>query len=73
MYTFTLLYEDLDGKRLEDPDIIAFIQFGNGGLVHRLGELDLDNLEIGQQVEAVFKAKAEREGSIQDIIYFRPI
>ncbi len=73
VYTYTLLYEDLDGNRKQNPDIIAFIRLGDGGLVHRLGKIDQDKVEIGMRVEAVFKAKAEREGSIQDIIHFRPV
>jgi uncharacterized OB-fold protein len=73
IHTFTLLYEDLDGKRKKNPDVIAFIRFGDGGLVHRLGQVDIDKVEIGMRVEAVFKEKAEREGSIQDIIHFRPV
>jgi hypothetical protein len=46
---------------------------GDGGLVHRLGEVAPDELEIGMRVEAVFKPRAEREGSINDIRYFRPL
>jgi uncharacterized OB-fold protein len=67
------LYEDLDGNRKKTPEIIAFISFGDGGLIHRLGEIDIDDVAIGMRVEAVFKAKTKREGSIQDISYFRSI
>jgi hypothetical protein len=73
VYTYTLLFEDLDGNRLKEPEIVAFVRLGDGGLVHRLGEIDQDNITIGMRVEAVFKAMAEREGSIQDISYFRPV
>ena len=73
VHTFTLLNVDLDGNRKENPDIIAFIRFGDGGLVHRLGEIDKDEVAIGMRVEAVFKAEADREGSIQDISHFRPV
>lgn len=40
------------------------------GIVHILGEVDPERLEIGQRVKAVFKEK--REGNILDIKYFRP-
>ena len=70
--TFTFLYEELDGNRKQDPEMIAFIRFGDGGLVHRLGEVGTDQVKIGMRVEAVFKSKADREGSIQDISHFRP-
>lgn len=73
VYTYTLLYEDMDGNRLKEPELIAFIRLGDGGLVHRLGEVDQDKLAIGIHVEAVFKAESERVGSIQDISHFRPV
>ena len=73
IHTFTLLYEDLDDNRKEIPEIVAFIRFGDGGLVHRLGEIDEEEITIGMRVEAVFKAENDREGSIQDISYFRPV
>lgn len=73
VHTFTFLFEDLDGNRKESPEIIAFIRLGDGGLVHRLGEIDKDEVKIGLEVEAVFKAKDEREGSIKDISHFRPV
>jgi len=38
-----------------------------------LGEVELDELYIGLPVEALFKPKKEREGSILDIKYFRPL
>jgi len=44
----------------------------DGGLVHYLGEVDSRDVRIGMQVEAVFKPKKERKGSIFDIKYFRP-
>ncbi|HEY45115.1 MAG TPA: Zn-ribbon domain-containing OB-fold protein [Anaerolineae bacterium] len=73
VHTFTLLFENLDGTPREEPEIVAFISLGDGGLVHRLDEVELDDLDIGMPVEAVFKPKAEREGSILDIKYFRPV
>jgi hypothetical protein len=73
VHTFTLLFEDLDGTPREEPEIVAFISLGDGGLVHRLDEVHLDDLDIGMSVEAVFKPKGEREGSILDIKYFRPV
>ncbi|NIM95995.1 MAG: DNA-binding protein [Anaerolineales bacterium] len=73
VYTFTLLFKNLDGSPREEPDVIAFIRIGEGGLIHRLDEIELDDLEIGIPVEAVFKPKSEREGSILDIAYFKPV
>ena len=73
VHTFTLLFENLDGTQREEPEVVAFISLGDGGLVHKLDEIHLDDLEIGLLVEAVFKPEAERQGSILDITYFRPV
>ena len=40
------------------------------GLVHMLGEVDLDKIKVGMRLEPVFKE--QREGSILDIDYFKP-
>jgi uncharacterized protein len=73
VYTYTLLYEDKTGEPLENPEMVAFVKFGDGGLVHRLGDVKRNAIEIGMQVEAVFKPASERQGSIQDILYFKPV
>ncbi len=72
LHTFTLLYENLDGSPRETPEMVAFVKFGDGGLVHRLGEVEPEAVEIGMVVEAVFKPSPEREGSILDILHFAP-
>jgi uncharacterized OB-fold protein len=71
--TYTILNIDLDGTPLEKPEVIALVHFADGGLIHRLGEVELDEVEIGMTVEAVFKPKDERVGSILDIQYFKPV
>jgi uncharacterized protein len=70
--TYTVLNVALDGGQLEKPEIIAFIRFGDGGLIHRLGEIDPDQVEIGLMVEAVLLPASKRSGSILDIKYFKP-
>jgi hypothetical protein len=70
--TYTVLNVALDGSPLEKPEIIAFIRFGDGGLIHRLGEIELEQIEIGLMVEAVFLPTLKRTGSILDIKYFKP-
>jgi len=44
-----------------------------GGLMHLLGEVEPDKVHIGMKVKAVWKAPEEREGSVTDILYFKPI
>ena len=75
VFTYTVLYRDLDEKRLDPPAILAYVKLegSDGGLVHYLGETDPEAVHIGMAVEAVFKDAAEREGSILDIAYFRPV
>ena len=71
--TFTHLYVDYDGTRLDEPKTVAFIRFGNGGLIHLLVAPEPDQLEIGLQAKAIFKPEGERQGSILDISHFEVI
>ncbi len=71
--TFTSLYVNYDGSRREEPEIIAFIRLGDGGLIHRLESNDQGKVEIGMKAKAVFKPHSEREGSILDIKHFELI
>ncbi len=73
VHTFTLLYEDYNGSHRDEPEIVAFVSMGDGGIVHRLGDIEPEDIEIGMQVEAVLKPKSERDGSILDILHFKPI
>jgi uncharacterized OB-fold protein len=68
--TFTHLYVNFDGSRREEPETIALIKLGDGGLIHRLVSPDSHPIEIGMQAKAVFKPTAEREGTILDILHF---
>lgn len=71
--TFTLLYKNYDGTSREIPEVIAFIGLGDGGIIHRLGLVSFDEIRIGMKVKAVFKPEEDREGSILDIVYFKPV
>lgn len=75
IHTFTILHKNLDGTKKEEPTIIAMVKIDgiDGGLVHQIGEAETNEVKIGMPVEAVFKSKEEREGSILDIKYFKPI
>lgn len=75
VFTYTVLFRDLDDKPLESPAILAYVKLdgSDGGLVHQLGEVEPEDVFIGMEVEAVFKPPEEREGSILDIQYFRPV
>ena len=73
VHTFTLLYQNYDGSRRDTPELIAFITLGDGGIIHRLGGVAPEDVEIGMKVGAVFKEPGDREGSILDIVYFKPV
>ncbi|MFQ5945411.1 MAG: Zn-ribbon domain-containing OB-fold protein [Anaerolineae bacterium] len=73
--TFSLCYVSWDVRRLEDPEIPAVIEIDGAsegmGILHRLGEVDPDQVEIGMKVQAVWKPPEERIGSVTDIRYFK--
>jgi len=74
VHTFTVCSETYDEKRKKTPSIVAAIQLEGTDSVflHWLGEIDPEDCEIGMEVEAVFKPKNARKGSILDIKHFRP-
>lgn len=75
VHTFTVSHVDLDGNRLKEPIIVALVRFDGvyGGLVHRMGGVEPEEVSIGMPVEVVLKPKTKRVGSILDINYFKPI
>lgn len=75
VFTYTVLHRDLDDQPLDPPAVLAYVKLhgSTGGLVHYLGEVDPEEVHIGLEVEAVFKGAAEREGSILDVLHFRPV
>jgi len=75
VHTYTIAHIDVDNSRLEEPTIWAMIGIdgAHGGFVHKLGEVKPEDAKIGMRVEAVYKDKEERIGSIRDVKYFRPI
>ena len=75
--TFSLCYVTWDMQDLKDPNIPAVIDIDGTqplvGIMHKLGEVDPQAVQIGMKVQAVWKPAEEREGSILDIKYFRPV
>ena len=74
--TFSICYIRWDMVKLDEPEIPAVVEIDGAspgiGFMHKLGEVDPDDVRIGMDVEAVWKPEGEREGSILDIRYFRP-
>lgn len=75
--TFSLCYVTWDMRVLTDPEIPAVIDIDGTsppvGIMHKLGEVDPKAVRIGTRVQAVWKPPEEREGSILDIKYFKPL
>jgi uncharacterized OB-fold protein len=75
--TFSLCYVTWDVKRIKDPQIPAVIEIDGAsplhGIMHMLGEVDPKDVKIGMRVQAVWKPAGERQGSINDILYFKPL
>jgi len=68
VYTCTTCRKDPEGNDLLHPISIALVRFpsAHGGIVHKTKT----QVEIGDNVRAVFKEKSKRTGSILDIEYF---
>jgi len=71
--TFTLLNVNFDGSPRTEPEVIAFVRFADGGIIHHLGGVEPEDIKIGMMVQAVLKPAPERTGSILDIEYFKPV
>ena len=74
--TFSICYVRWDMVELDPPEIPAVIEIDGAsagiGFMHKLAEVSPDDVSVGMEVEAVWKPEDEREGSILDILYFRP-
>jgi hypothetical protein len=73
LHSYTLLYVNYDGSPREKPEIVVFIKLADGGLIHTLCIENPDNIWIGMPVEVVLKPESQREGSILDILCFKPV
>lgn len=75
--TYSLCYVTWDVKRIQEPEIPAVIEIDGAaplhGIMHMLGEVNPEKVHIGLRVKAVWKATEEREGSVTDILYFKPL
>ena len=76
--TFTLSYINWDSSSLPKGQVNIFAVISidgiteEMGLVHMLGDVKPEDVKIGMKVKAVWKPKAEREGKVTDIKYFKP-
>lgn len=75
--TYSVSYLAADASRLKEPILVAIIDLDGAsecmGIIHKLGEVDKEEVKFGMKVKAVWKPKEERVGSITDIRYFKPL
>ncbi len=81
--TFSVSYVNWDASRREKPQVPAVIEIDGAspgmGILHLLSEVGesvkevMARVKVGTAVQAVWKPAAQREGSITDILYFRPL
>ncbi len=81
--TFSVSYVNWDASRRQTPQVPAVIEIDGAspgmGIMHLLGEVGdnvkevLGRVTVGTPVQAVWKPPEQRQGSITDILYFRPL
>lgn len=78
--TYSICYVNWDASRLkthESPYLPAVIVLDGAslgmGILHLLGEVKREEIHIGMRVKAIWKKRESREGSITDIMYFKPL
>ena len=75
--TFSVCYVTWDVKRIKEPELPAVIDIDGAsplcGIMHKLGEVNPDEIYIGMKVKAVWKPAELRTGAITDILYFKPV
>lgn len=74
--TYSVSYIRWDASRVEEPTIPALIEIDGAskgmGIMHLLGGVKPEDVQMGMRVKAVWKPPRQREGSILDIRHFRP-
>ena len=73
IHSYTVVHKEKSGKEKAEASLIAAIKIADGLLIHRLGEIKPEEVEIGMKVAAELKPKEERQGGIEDIKYFKPL
>jgi len=73
LVSFTRVYLDLDGNRLETPCWVGLVRLegASGVLLHYLQAPEGVLLRSGMKVEAVLKPAGDRRGSILDILHWK--
>ncbi len=70
--SYTIVYEDMDGNKLDKPQILALLVPEEdivGGIIHYV-KAEPEEIDVGLMVKAKLKPREKREGKITDIEYF---
>ena len=73
LITYTVVYQPEPAHPMDVPFVYGIIKLDGAdtGIAHMVSEVDPKDLRIGMRLEAVFTE--ERQGSILDIKYFKPL
>ncbi len=75
--TYSISHVGTDAMRLKKPILVAVVDIDGAspgmGILHNLGEVEPSKIKVGMKVKAVWKPSSERQGSILDIRYFKPV
>jgi len=73
LQTYTIECRSNAVQPSEPPIVYGIVQLDGAdtGLVHMLGEVDLEQLRVGMRLQAVFRE--QRIASLLDIKYFKPV
>jgi uncharacterized OB-fold protein len=72
--SYTVVYEDLEGRKLEKPVVLALVapEGVKGGIIHVVEESP-ERIRINMKVRPVLRSREERKGTIEDIALFKPL
>ena len=75
--TFSLCYVTWDVRRLRNPQVPAVIEIDGAspgmGILHLVKKVPANRVHIGMAVQAAWKPKRQRTGSVTDIAHWEPI
>jgi len=75
--TFSISHVGTDARRLKTPILVVVVDLDGAtpgmGILHNMGEVEPSKIRIGMKVQAVWKPSSDRQGSILDIKYFKPM
>lgn len=74
VHSFTLVHVDREGRRLQRPEIAAFVRIDDtdGGLVTKLVDVRPQEVRIDMPVAAVLLPPRRRRATLDDIVGFAP-